>query len=388
MDLVYQSAVVTIVACAGNEPNHGLPGISNTARIGHTGVRMSGLSFASFPTYPWYPVQISTWRQRGWTFQEELFSRRRIYFTEEQMIFECCTGWICESVSRFRRSEIPGTHLPNYGIYHLIAEYCHRQLSYPHDILNAFQGVLRAFEAQDPPVRHHFGVPLLSRHDSYYSSFVIGLCWDSMDSHGRRREGFPSWSWVGWLDSKTSFYGDSPVATASALVCLLGRLSVSIERVDKSRLEWREFETYLHEGRYDLSDLSRFLVVQTWAVSGRCIVDPYTLSARLELRTGVSTSECFRTLWHWPSENANGPHVVEVRECTALALGELSCPGPGPLSQRPLLLIENKGDHWERLGIADTLTPVGEQDSRDLKKDPLPWEDQRFGFRLGEFRLG
>ncbi|KXH49632.1 hypothetical protein CSAL01_10564 [Colletotrichum salicis] len=58
-------------------------------------------------------VDASLWNRRGWTFQERLLSRRSIFITEYQVLFQCCRGHAAEELTWGRvRREVP-TPLPS-----------------------------------------------------------------------------------------------------------------------------------------------------------------------------------------------------------------------------------------------------------------------------------
>jgi hypothetical protein len=67
--------------------------------------------------------------------------------------------------------------------------YTRRSLTEPSDILNAFEGVERVLQ-NHMDTSMHFGLPL--------GLLDSALLWESSQLL-RRREGFPSWSWAGWL---------------------------------------------------------------------------------------------------------------------------------------------------------------------------------------------
>ena len=65
--------------------------------------------------------------------------------------------------------------------------------------------MLRAFDKGEPPIHHHWGIPLFgssqaesSLDDDWVKTYVLGLIWE-FDIPAQRRLGlFPSWSWIGW----------------------------------------------------------------------------------------------------------------------------------------------------------------------------------------------
>lgn len=94
MDLIFNSATFTIMAALNSRTSDmGLPGCPGRPRLpsalrprlaclasGHNLFSADDLRAC---------VNTSLWNRRGWTFQERLLSRRRLFITESQVIFEC-----------------------------------------------------------------------------------------------------------------------------------------------------------------------------------------------------------------------------------------------------------------------------------------------------------
>jgi len=257
MDLIYQKSQLTIIAAAGQDADHGLPGVT-AAR-------------ASAPTYP-SPLRLrvmpphdardairqSMWWARGWTYQEGVLSRRRLVFTKHEVYYECNAMFCYEGLRLnlaklheagskwFRDFLTPGlldgrphfnpihqlnlrgssAHVWTY-ISHLrilqrhISEYSSRLLTYKTDKLNAFRGIL---SSHDFPT--YYGLPVVQSLD--YDNIVVLLptrritlssvdfvstvCgWSHIHSNPsasdaydrlppiiKRVDIFPSWSWTGW----------------------------------------------------------------------------------------------------------------------------------------------------------------------------------------------
>ena len=206
MDLIYQNAIITIVAAAGKDPSYGLSGVSRRERRPQLRARIRSTVFVN----PWaktrFIVADSHWATRGWTYQESVLSRRRLVFTDEQVYFEC-NGMSCyeafqipwESLHTSDRQSMEDKYLNGpdyddalfpfgvdttpYAIFDRISEYSRKSLTHQSDRLNAFLGILRAFETQD--IYHCWGTPILpspfapgmkpSKQD-LNSGFLLGLC--------------------------------------------------------------------------------------------------------------------------------------------------------------------------------------------------------------------
>ncbi|KAF2281242.1 HET-domain-containing protein, partial [Westerdykella ornata] len=87
MDKIYRNADLTIMAIAGKDSDHGLPGVGNTPRKA-AAISTESLSFVN-SVNPAEEIRDSTWIRRGWTFQELLLSSRRLFFTDSQMLGYC-----------------------------------------------------------------------------------------------------------------------------------------------------------------------------------------------------------------------------------------------------------------------------------------------------------
>ncbi|KAI0865934.1 HET-domain-containing protein [Xylaria cubensis] len=219
MDEIYQGAEIVIIDAAGDDPALGLPGVSRQRSVTQPHVTTSTHTLVSLMPYPLNQILISKWATRGWTYQEGVLAKRRLFFTNEQVYFECdvygCLETLCQPLihpphgvpSIKHTNVIPdikrsGTII----ISDYLREYNKRQLSYPSDALNAFRGIFHMFERQNPPILHCGGIPLLN-HDSdgqvstsaaNLLGFLRGLCWIAPWEDAVRRPGFPSWSWTGW----------------------------------------------------------------------------------------------------------------------------------------------------------------------------------------------
>ena len=199
MNQVFKGAVLTIIAADAHDSSVGLTGVEKykEPRL-HSKGEVWGMKLLTVYPSLHEVMPESTWSTRGWTFQEEEFSRRCLYFTKHQIYFRCFQSAFSEDIYElspepvFRKPahilfDHRGVALINWQGY--VQDFTMRSLTLDVDRLNAFQGMLVELEE-----RHHypslFGIP---RHD-----FPNCLAWFQQDSVGRRIAMYPSWSWCGW----------------------------------------------------------------------------------------------------------------------------------------------------------------------------------------------
>jgi hypothetical protein len=222
MASIYANAYVTIIAANGWDANHGLRGIkgvTETRMLGPNGNQDIAESLQPYSTI---------WYSRGWTFQELIFSRRKIMFQYQMAIWECsCGGWH-EATTRSEMAFQYSSALSREGTYssmdaqsppgvvsctplevkpnldwpdlqqymNLVRNYNDRQLTFPEDVIAGFSGVLSILS--DIFVGGFiYGLPEMF--------FDVALLWQPTSPLERRvsssktaKVHLPSWSWIGW----------------------------------------------------------------------------------------------------------------------------------------------------------------------------------------------
>ncbi|RYP80487.1 hypothetical protein DL770_006204 [Monosporascus sp. CRB-9-2] len=207
MDLIYSSARLTIMAAS---TQGALPGVGTSPRIPQRFLRLRNPTRANsnsleedeltfFTTNP--PVDLavstSTWFSRGWCFQEEALSCRRLYFTDHEMLFE---AYGMERSDSYPDPILPesapilvaardrfsvGTHIwetllrenEDGGMYglddprgrfltesrlfaNLLGQYMRKEITFDTDEINAFRGIMKLFSRQDPNFEFLEGIPI------------------------------------------------------------------------------------------------------------------------------------------------------------------------------------------------------------------------------------
>ncbi|KAK1759920.1 heterokaryon incompatibility protein-domain-containing protein [Echria macrotheca] len=248
MDLIYNNAELVIIAAAGLDEHHGLPGVGSTPRVTKQGIVQVGqvtLLDMGIDAVSYVNLR-SEWRKRAWTFQEGVLPRRRLIFTDQMSVFECQTGTWRESLGSVEclqeehTAPVPGTkplllqpfraaldqtfppgtpaevavceQMQKFMI--LVQGYTTRHLTFASDSLRAVTGILQFMSRHpDYPVFHFRGLPYPRLEESYAHFaelyFFISLSWyhtgylPGPTRSGRhsvvpRRPQFPSWTWAGW----------------------------------------------------------------------------------------------------------------------------------------------------------------------------------------------
>jgi hypothetical protein len=223
MRSIYERAEITLIAASGKNAMYGLSGIQEWDNLNPDfsqipeSLQTPGLPAVDF-VGPISLAQISltssNWSTRGWTFQEGFLSRRRLVFLEYAVYWQCNsigryvafgngTSMLDRSAARFD-NDILGmfawrqNRTTPQDLYDSIMYYANRRFSYESDTLEAFSGILDYHRKRKSPTYSIWGVPFAPGFaDRGRLGLLYGLCWH-FKAVGRRRIGFPSWSWAGW----------------------------------------------------------------------------------------------------------------------------------------------------------------------------------------------
>jgi hypothetical protein len=156
----------------------------------------------------------SKWATRGWTFQEQMLSRRAIVFSNSHMFWECqhcvwslngpspetTTGTFFKTSHYDKASRMLSSCYPDFDLYtEMISLYNSRVFTYPQDVLPAFSGVLTTL-GRSFPSGFMYCLPRIH--------LDVALLWQPFHKAHRRvpkdegttapKTHLPSWSWCGW----------------------------------------------------------------------------------------------------------------------------------------------------------------------------------------------
>lgn len=166
MDAVYRKAVLTIVAAAGSDCNHGLPGIRRRQPVSFA-ARIDDMSLITTDRDVIQTMLSSKWNKRAWTLQEKILSQRLLVFTPQVVFFYCHTALWREDIAledseaeiylnerELLDSQILDRSVALHGPFKaftesyspLVTTFVCRELSREGDALNAFSGVSRSLE--------------------------------------------------------------------------------------------------------------------------------------------------------------------------------------------------------------------------------------------------
>ncbi|KAG2339543.1 HET-domain-containing protein [Suillus weaverae] len=227
MDLVYGLSYLTIIAAGGTTVRDPLPGYRPRTRTLQQHIEVvQGLHlYAALPRLD-EALALSTWNTRCWTYQEQVLSRRRIYFTGQQVYFECRRSVFCEDIiaesmrhkiSNFLGESSGGYFRPRadpfvigdmlrsycFGHYKHAVERCtRRNLTIESDIVDAFTGVTNALAVGiglgDPARAFQYGMILTDLHRALLWQHDPHIPCTRRSLPDGNSLPFPSWTWAAW----------------------------------------------------------------------------------------------------------------------------------------------------------------------------------------------
>ncbi|KAL6914669.1 hypothetical protein FSST1_012429 [Fusarium sambucinum] len=220
MHRIYASSFLTIIAKDGHDADHGLRGLYGISEAKSTEqstvplARNERLSFMN-TVLPSESYNISEYRNRMWTCQEQVFSKRCLTFESGYVTWQCnCANWTEHQIYNpeadrflfggpYEFRDLMEPHIPTLNkLTHLIRKFNQRNLNFDEDVFDAFSGFHTHLNSLYPS-------GLVFGHPELY--FDISLCWYIVQQSSSRRRTptrqsnrsllrhrLPSWSWMGW----------------------------------------------------------------------------------------------------------------------------------------------------------------------------------------------
>ena len=214
MAAIYANSTLTIISAEGDHAEFGLPGlqgISKPRKLKDRWWPFGDTEKVIQPRFPWFYRAQTPYFKRGWTFQEYLFSKRRLIFEGQMVRWECShSAWSEDIVhsdgpeSKFRCNWMDAVTYtyPSLGAFgYMLLEYNHRKFTYEEDVLASLTGLLSILSQK------YEGGFLCGTPEMY---FEAGLNWGAWGQDLTRRKSsgksaasktltlLPSWSWIGW----------------------------------------------------------------------------------------------------------------------------------------------------------------------------------------------
>ncbi|KAK6075904.1 heterokaryon incompatibility protein [Seiridium cupressi] len=198
MAWIYANAYVTIIAADGWDAEHGLRGIQGVTESRYLNKDTAKGVDKSLK------AQAAKWYSRGWTYQEMIFSKRRIMFHNQTVLWECPrASWnesFLNSVFKIHQTPVQPkiTAWPDIRQYMAtVRDYNMREFTDPQEALNAISSLLAVW-------KYSYDGGFISGLPQMF--FLETLLWQPEEPLKRRvkkdeqdyKHPLPSWSWAGW----------------------------------------------------------------------------------------------------------------------------------------------------------------------------------------------
>ncbi|KAK7699604.1 hypothetical protein SLS64_011558 [Diaporthe eres] len=286
----------------------------------------------------------SAWAHRGWTFQEGCLSNRKLLFTDHGIVFICRGMQRWETIDQEVTEEdgenrgaisrleqiLPDVKTvdPEPWTSILLEEYSKRTLSFDEDALQACLGMLKGMR-----VTHHWGIQVTNSINPGrgHRPLVMDLYWRNY-SPAERRTGFPTWSWASCRGRKD--FGESAPFAGDA--CEIEVQDTEGRWVDATAL-----------ARDHPGDLSTVTLGQRLRVNGPMIKSRWiTEEGKTYIEVPGTTD---RLIVFLDTVDESTPLHGDAEELVI----ETNFNDLTPI----LMLLEPHGDHYRRIGLAQSLEP-------------------------------
>ncbi|KAH7234554.1 heterokaryon incompatibility protein-domain-containing protein [Fusarium solani] len=219
MSSIYAAAKLTIISAQAADAWHGLRGLENISEPRSLHIRTVSAGGYRFVERLEYTTGLMPWCRRGWTFQEALFSPRRLIFSDDSVQWSCGTLVWTEDLDYDHKprllgsgwgvigEEVLNTTFPDIaGLNQLVETYGTRQFTFAEDTLSAFAGFSTAISniflggfIQGLPVMFLDAALLWKSnpHTQWPRPGSANKIYRKVPSKAQG-ECPPTWSWAGW----------------------------------------------------------------------------------------------------------------------------------------------------------------------------------------------
>jgi hypothetical protein len=346
---IYASAHLTIFASAGEDAGHGLPGVQTRSNDRSSLVFVGSTQLLRHPdAFRFDALLKSKWSSRAWTFQECYFARRRLFFTDDQVGYICNSspkqfwpaGWIPFKELEHSRMNDGLTRAKN-----IIGAYTGRQLTYESDALAAILGALNTIDGG--AMHHIWGLPFrcysqLKRSGESVPGVKLPLLWQHEQPCTKRAD-FPSWSPIAWTGSVSWPYPD---------VTSPGCAHIRIKSQSVPPVAWTEvdlngdIETTPRELEVT-SNMAQLRLIQTSLHAGEEMAPSDEVAQGIFLAFPLQENlEFILHKLHWDVD----PRSLDPEQ-PILGILFSTVKSLTPLQGPVILLVQDRGPHYERIGI-------------------------------------
>ena len=199
MAAIYSRSKFTLIATDGDSDS-GIAGVGRARTHYQPPLHLHSQVNLTFTAEPagWRDVLLGScvWSTRGWTYQESVLPRRKVYLTEAQAFFECLGHTVSETGSKtpamYSSSMLrPQPWAPRYEAFNEhLARYRERRLTNDEDVYHAIEGVASALYSGRGAL--WYGLP----REEFDETLL--WCWSLEEEKAGKpiwNASTPSWSW-------------------------------------------------------------------------------------------------------------------------------------------------------------------------------------------------
>ena len=386
MNLIYKGATMTLVAAEADNAFSGLPGVRPYPQPRERIVERVGLIRLTTVSPPIDELMAnSKWFTRAWTYGEEQFSRRLLYFTKQHVYFSC----LLYSHREDAYDGDPGAYTGKgqrilhdfstqeyFWLQSCLAEFSPRTYTFPIDRLDAFRSILNELteRGQYPFLE---GLPT--------KDLLRAICWQHKSMYNRRNLSYPSWSWAGW-DGAVSLpeRGHLPESGESLVQpIILPRIASIREQGSQGQPLWETSVISEEAAVQKRSSLPAELLVQEYSAAAVHML--YVKASPLDFEALVPADSVIGEKQYSRSEEG-GDSLQELTEKTFAVISWSDSSDTPLMEDAPHDHLQSSGAQSGSVNPS-TLSVHGEAFGRKARTRPYPYNVVRLSFTALSIRL-